>query len=79
MAVDEPDDRRGVYGISVAAELVGMGVQNLRLYANVRNIGFISSWKFWDPENGTNGATNQNLTYSVPSPRIFTMGVDITL
>ena len=23
---------RGVYGISVAAELVGMGVQNLRLY-----------------------------------------------
>ena len=27
-----PDDTRGVYGISVAAELVGMGVQNLRAY-----------------------------------------------
>jgi MerR family transcriptional regulator/heat shock protein HspR len=27
-----PDCERGVYGISVAAELVGMGVQNLRLY-----------------------------------------------
>jgi DNA-binding transcriptional MerR regulator len=27
-----PDGERGVYGISVAAELVGMGVQNLRLY-----------------------------------------------
>lgn len=27
-----PDPARGVYGISVAAELVGMGVQNLRLY-----------------------------------------------
>ena len=27
-----PDDERGVYGISVAAELVGMGVQNLRAY-----------------------------------------------
>ncbi len=27
-----PDAGRGVYGISVAAELVGMGVQNLRLY-----------------------------------------------
>ncbi|HEV7192616.1 MAG TPA: MerR family transcriptional regulator [Jatrophihabitantaceae bacterium] len=27
-----PDADRGVYGISVAAELVGMGVQNLRLY-----------------------------------------------
>ena len=27
-----PDPGRGVYGISVAADLVGMGVQNLRLY-----------------------------------------------
>jgi MerR family transcriptional regulator/heat shock protein HspR len=27
-----PDGERGVYGISVAAELVGMGAQNLRLY-----------------------------------------------
>lgn len=26
------DEERGVYGISVAAELVGTGVQNLRLY-----------------------------------------------
>ncbi len=30
--MSEPDRRRGVYGISVAAELVGMGVQNLRAY-----------------------------------------------
>ena len=30
--VPGPDGDRGVYGISVAAELVGMGVQNLRLY-----------------------------------------------
>jgi MerR family transcriptional regulator/heat shock protein HspR len=28
----EPDAARGVYGISVAAELTGMGVQNLRAY-----------------------------------------------
>ncbi|MCW2646937.1 MAG: putative chaperone locus transcriptional regulator, HspR, partial [Pseudonocardiales bacterium] len=28
----EVDPSRGVYGISVAAELVGMGTQNLRLY-----------------------------------------------
>jgi MerR family transcriptional regulator, heat shock protein HspR len=27
-----PAADRGVYGISVAAELVGMGIQNLRLY-----------------------------------------------
>ena len=30
--VDGLASARGVYGISVAAELVGMGVQNLRLY-----------------------------------------------
>lgn len=30
--VPGPDSERGVYGISVAAELVGMGVQNLRMY-----------------------------------------------
>ena len=32
MTVPRPDDACGVYGISVAAELVGMGVQNLRMY-----------------------------------------------
>jgi DNA-binding transcriptional MerR regulator len=30
--VPQPDSERGVYGISVAADLVGLGVQNLRLY-----------------------------------------------
>ena len=32
VGVPRPDQARGVYGISVAAELVGMGVQTLRLY-----------------------------------------------
>jgi MerR family transcriptional regulator, heat shock protein HspR len=32
MASPGPDHHRGVYGISVAAELVGTGVQTLRLY-----------------------------------------------
>lgn len=32
MAAHEPSPHQGVYGISVAAELVGMGVQNLRHY-----------------------------------------------
>jgi MerR family transcriptional regulator, heat shock protein HspR len=32
VTVPRPDEARGVYGISVAAELVGMGVQTLRLY-----------------------------------------------
>jgi MerR family transcriptional regulator, heat shock protein HspR len=30
--VPTPEGGRGVYGITTAAELVGMGVQNLRLY-----------------------------------------------
>lgn len=32
MGLPTPEGDRGVYGISVAAELVGTGVQNLRLY-----------------------------------------------
>lgn len=32
MTAHQPDRARGVYGISVAAELVGTGVQNLRAY-----------------------------------------------
>lgn len=32
MTGTEPSAARGVYGISVAAELVGTGVQNLRAY-----------------------------------------------
>lgn len=32
MSVPPPDSARGVYGISVAAELTGLGVQTLRLY-----------------------------------------------
>jgi DNA-binding transcriptional MerR regulator len=31
-AIGENDPLRGLYGITVAADLVGMGVQNLRLY-----------------------------------------------
>jgi hypothetical protein len=32
-SIDHLDPNRGVYGISVAAELVGSAPQNLRLYA----------------------------------------------
>ncbi len=32
MPVPQPDRDLGVYGISVAADMVGMGVQTLRLY-----------------------------------------------
>ncbi|MGB7818624.1 MAG: MerR family transcriptional regulator [Ornithinibacter sp.] len=30
--MSDPDPERGVYGITVAADLVGMGTQTLRLY-----------------------------------------------
>ncbi|KAA6439040.1 SusC/RagA family TonB-linked outer membrane protein [Dyadobacter flavalbus] len=56
-----------------------INIQNLRVYGNIRNIGYFSSWSFWDPENGTNNSNNTNIATSVPSPRIFTMGIDITL
>lgn len=56
-----------------------INIDNLRIYGNVRNLGYLSSWKFWDPENGTDGDKMTNLAYSVPSPRIFTIGLDITL
>ena len=32
MGAPRPDDARGVFGISVAAELAGLGAQTLRLY-----------------------------------------------
>ena len=32
MTEDDPDDARGVYGISVAAELTSLGTQNIRSY-----------------------------------------------
>jgi TonB-linked SusC/RagA family outer membrane protein len=56
-----------------------INIQNLRVYGNVRNIGYVSGWKLWDPENGTRGPDNANVNYSVPSPRILTVGLDITL
>ena len=43
-------------------------IQNLRVYGNVRNVAFFApEWDFWDPENVG------------PTPRYFTLGVDITL
>jgi MerR family transcriptional regulator, heat shock protein HspR len=35
MRLPNPNVERGVYGISVATGLLGMGVQTLRLYAAV--------------------------------------------
>lgn len=43
-------------------------IQNLRFYGNIRNVAVYSpEWDFWDPESVG------------PTPRYFTLGVDITL
>ncbi len=40
---------------------------NARIYFNVRNVGYYApKWDFWDPEN------------SGPTPRYFTLGLDVT-
>lgn len=40
---------------------------NARVYFNVRNVGYYApEWDFWDPEN------------SGPTPRYFTLGLDVT-
>ncbi len=40
---------------------------NARVYANIRNVGYYApEWDFWDPEN------------SGPTPRYFTLGLDVT-
>ncbi|MCC5936854.1 MAG: SusC/RagA family TonB-linked outer membrane protein [Lunatimonas sp.] len=43
-------------------------IQNLRVYGNIRNLGFFApEFNFWDPET------------AAPTPRLFTLGLDITL
>jgi hypothetical protein len=52
-------------------------VANLKFFVTVRNVGYWApKWKFWDPEqyrNESNALTNG------PSPRTFTLGVNLTL
>jgi hypothetical protein len=43
-------------------------IANLKIFATARNVGWWApEWNFWDPEN------------SGPNPRIFTLGVNLTL
>jgi hypothetical protein len=44
------------------------GFQSLKAYFNITNVGFYApDWEFWDPEN------------QGPTPRIFTLGFNLTL
>ena len=54
-------------------------VANLKVFVTVRNVGYWApKWKFWDPEQYRNPADNNNLTNG-PSPRTFTLGINLTL
>ncbi len=57
-------------------------VQSLRIYANARNVAvWAPNWDFYDPEptdiegRNSNGSNNPTL----PTPRFFTFGIDISL
>lgn len=45
-----------------------VNIENLKVYFNIRNVGFLApDWTYWDPES------------SGPTPRYFTLGVNLTL
>lgn len=59
-----------------------IGLQNLRVYANIQNVYTFTRYDGHDPEVGSTSGQNM-LMYGVdtgryPSPRIFTFGVDLT-
>ncbi|WP_339706402.1 SusC/RagA family TonB-linked outer membrane protein [uncultured Kriegella sp.] len=59
-----------------------LSIQSLRIYGNVRNVAvWAPHWDFYDPEptdidgRNSNGTTNPSL----PTPRFFTVGIDLSL
>ncbi|GHT56165.1 SusC/RagA family TonB-linked outer membrane protein [Bacteroidia bacterium] len=50
------------------------GISQLRIYANLQNVYTWTKYKGFDPEVGTTGI--DNLRY--PSPRIYTLGMNLT-
>jgi len=52
-------------------------IANLKFFVTVNNVGYWApKWKFWDPEQYRNEA---NALTNGPSPRIFTLGLNLTL
>ncbi|GGG83819.1 SusC/RagA family TonB-linked outer membrane protein [Parapedobacter pyrenivorans] len=59
-----------------------MNVSGLRLYVNGVNLFLISSFKLWDPEQGSNGRDSDRLGSNglgYPPQKIFNIGVNIQL
>lgn len=63
---------------TVPSQLINkVNIKNLKFFCTVRNVGFWApEWNFWDPEQYRN--ENNDLTNG-PSPRIYTLGVNLTL
>uniref|UniRef100_S0DDK9 Putative TonB-dependent receptor family protein n=1 Tax=termite gut metagenome TaxID=433724 RepID=S0DDK9_9ZZZZ len=58
------------------------GVTNLKLYANFQNLYTFTRYKGFDPEIGTQGTDNYRTTGvdigRYPSPRIYTVGINLS-
>lgn len=66
------DNISAAYTIPSAA-LKRVRIESLKLYFNVRNVGFYASeWTYWDPEWDPNVGPG-------PTPRIYTLGLNISL
>lgn len=68
------------YGVP-SAKLKFLGINSLRVYANVRNAAVFSKWKFFDPELSTVDGVNSNgaALGPSPSPRYFTLGLNLSI
>jgi len=52
-------------------------IDNLKIFCTIRNVGYWApKWEFWDPERSRDQSNN---LVNGPSPRIYTLGVNITL
>lgn len=55
-----------------------VNMQRVRAYFSVRNVGFYApQWNYWDPENGLRDSDNNAITG--PTPRTYTLGLNLTL
>lgn len=53
------------------------GLESVKIYANVNNMGVYSPhWTFWDPEYGN---TPNNDRSNAPTPRYYTLGLNVIL
>ncbi len=71
MTLDLPDSTRGLYGISVAAELVGMQPQTLRLYERK---GLVDPAR---TDGGTRRYSNDDLTRIRRVGELLALGLNL--